>query len=401
MTRAILIVLDSFGIGGAPDAAAFGDDGANTLGHIADAFATEGRTLALPWLTRLGLARAAAGPTGATPAGLDTAVDPIGAHAWAVERSTGKDTTSGHWELAGVPVTERWRTFSDETASFPAELIDPLIARADLPGVLGNCRASGTEIIARLGAMHVATGRPIVYTSADSVLQIAAHEDAFGLERLYRTCEIAREIADDWRIGRVIARPFTGDDARGFERTGNRHDYSMPPPAPTVLDALAGAGGRVVGVGKIGDIFAHQGVTEAVRAAGHPALWRETLAAIDRTADGPDTLVFTNFVDFDERFGHRRDPLGYGDALEAFDARLPELLDRLAPTDLLIVTADHGNDPTHHGTDHTRECIPVLLAGAAVPRARDLGRRETFADVGQTLATHFALPPMDHGTSML
>lgn len=404
MPRAVLLVLDSLGVGALPDAAAFGDAGADTLGHIA-AWCAEGRAdvgrrgpLRTPNLERLGLGLAAQLASGEPPAGFDPAVEVVGAWGAARELSTGKDTTSGHWEMTGAPMLEDWGYFSARENSIPADLLDTLAARAGVPGWLGNRHASGTTIIAELGEEHVRTGRPIVYTSADSVLQIAAHETAFGLERLYRLCEIARELVDDHQIGRVIARPFVGDDAASFRRSPNRHDYSMPPPSPTLLDRLCEAGGAVHGVGKIPDIFAHQGVTRAVKAHGLDGLFDATLRTLETSADR--SLVFTNFVDFDSEYGHRRDVAGYAAALEHFDGRLPELMAALGPEDLMILTADHGNDPTWPGSDHTREHAPILAYGAGARRG-GVGVRESFADIGQSLARHFGLPPLAYGASFL
>lgn len=405
MPRAIVLVLDSFGIGPAPDATRFGDQGADTLGSIARACA-EGRAddhsrqgpLRLPNLARLGLFHAHREATGQWAAGIEPECSPTGAWAHAAERSTGKDTPSGHWELAGVPVLEDFGYFRDRTDSFPQDFLDELIRRADLPGVLGNCHASGTAIIERLGAEHIASGKPIVYTSADSVFQVAAHESAFGLARLYSLCGIARELLLPMNIGRVIARPFEGDTETGFRRTGNRRDYSLAPPAPTVLDKLIEAGGTVRAVGKIADIYAHHGISRVYKAHGNEALFDATLAAVSDAGDR--TLVFSNFVDFDMLYGHRRDVSGYARALEDFDRRLPELTDRLQPDDLVILVADHGCDPTFEGTDHTREFIPVLASGAGLP-AGSMGRRDSFADVGQTLAEFFGLPAMDDGSSFL
>ncbi|WP_163557778.1 phosphopentomutase [Halomonas sp. NO4] len=405
MTRAIVLVLDSFGIGAAPDAARFGDAGADTLGHIAAACARgdcddRGRhgPLHLPNLARLGLFHAHREATGAWAAGVTQPDEVAGAWGHAREISSGKDTPSGHWEIAGVPVRFDWGYFLDKQASFPPELLEALVSEADLPGVLGNCHASGTEVIARLGEEHVASGKPIVYTSADSVFQIAAHEEAFGLERLYRVCESARRLLEPYNIGRVIARPFTGSSAADFARTANRRDYSVEPPSPTVLQKLFEAGGEVIAIGKIADIYAHCGVSRTLKASGHDALMDATLAALE--AAGERSLVMTNFVDFDMVYGHRRDVAGYAAALEHFDARLPELLTRLGDDDLLILTADHGCDPSWHGTDHTREVVPVLASGAGlVPGS--LGARATFADIGQSLAAHFGLSPFVDGTSFL
>ncbi|MCK2183793.1 phosphopentomutase [Halomonas getboli] len=405
MTRAIVLVLDSFGLGATPDAEAFGDAGADTLGHIAEACAsgaTDGENrqgpLALPNLGRLGLFHAHHESTGAWAAGVTPPETVDGAYGIAREVSSGKDTPSGHWEIAGVPVRFEWGYFSEREHSFPPELLEALVREAGLPGVIGDCHASGTEIIARLGEEHVASGKPIVYTSADSVFQIAAHEQAFGLERLYELCEIARRLLEPYNIGRVIARPFTGQSAHDFARTGNRRDYSVEPPAPTVLQKLHDDGGNVVAIGKIADIYAHCGITRTIKASGHDTLFDATLDAMAEA--GERSLIMTNFVDFDMVYGHRRDTAGYAAALEAFDARLPELLARLEDDDLLILTADHGCDPTWPGSDHTREHIPVLASGAGLAPG-SLGIRESFADIGQSLAAHLGLAPMDDGESFL
>lgn len=396
MTRAIWLVLDSFGLGAAPDAADYGDTGADTYGHIVAACAATARgPLRLPELSQLGLAHAHAeahglpAPAGSMPRGL---------WGYAVERACGKDTPSGHWESMGVVLTQPFGFFPLGESCFPPELLDELVREAGLPGVLGNCHASGTEIMARLGAEHLASGKPIVYTSADSVFQIAAHEDSFGLERLYDVCKIARRLCDPWNIGRVIARPFLGSAQEGFQRTANRHDYSLPPPAPTLFDVALEHGREVVAIGKMGDIFAHRGISRSVAAAGHDALFDATLAALDDTRGG--ALIATNFVDFDSVFGHRRDVLGYAAALEAFDARLPELWRALRPGDLVVFSADHGCDPTWPGSDHTRETVPLLGWGPGfAPRA--LGRRDSFADIGQGLAAHLGLPRLAAGVSFL
>ena len=406
MARAILCVLDSFGIGGAPDAARFGDEGSDTLGHIASAcMRGEGDReglrsgpLALPNMTALGLARAAQLATGKVPGGMDGAAGPVGIFGTASETSHGKDTPSGHWEIAGVPVAFDWGYFPDTVPTFPSELTQAIIREAGLPGILGDTHASGTVIIAELGEEHVRTGKPICYTSADSVFQIAAHEEHFGLERLYRLCETVRRLVDPYNIGRVIARPFIGDAVSGFERTANRRDYSVLPPEPTLLDRAVAAGRRTLTIGKISDIFAHQGVSEVLKAAGNDALFDRTLEAMDKAGDGD--LVFANYIDFDSLYGHRRDVPGYAAALEALDRRLPELMERLRPGDLLILTADHGCDPTWRGTDHTRERVPVigLLKGSA---PKEIGIRDTFADIGETIAAHLGLAPGRHGTSFL
>ncbi len=405
MSRAVLAVLDSVGVGGAPDADAFGDTGSNTIGHIAESCAAgnandERRTgpLRLPNLVRNGLGAAAALATGSPPPGLEAPAAAGAAWGIAEEISRGKDTPSGHWELSGVPVHFDWGYFPRTVPAFPKMLTKALIQQADLPGVLGDCHASGTEIIAELGEEHMRTGKPILYTSADSVVQIAAHEETFGLERLYAVCGVARRLVEDLTIGRVIARPFVGQNARTFERTANRKDLAVLPHAPTVLDRHADAGGTVVSIGKIGDIFAHSGTGKEVKAAGNEALFDTLLSELEIA--GPNTLLVVNFVDFDTLYGHRRDVAGYAAALEAFDRRLPELEAVLGDDDLAILTADHGCDPSWPGSDHTRECVPVLALGGARPKTA-IGRRTTFADVGESLAAHLGLPPMGSGTSFL
>ncbi|WP_116475576.1 phosphopentomutase [Zobellella maritima] len=405
MKRAIVLVLDSFGIGAAADAAKFGDEGADTLGHIAEACARgqadNGRRgpLQLPNLGRLGLFHAHRESTGRFAEGVTLPERITGSYGYARELSSGKDTPSGHWEIAGVPVLFDWGYFQDERDSFPPALLEELIDRARLPGILGNCHASGTTILEQLGEEHIKTGKPICYTSADSVFQIACHEQSYGLERLYQLCEVAREALMPYNIGRVIARPFTGESAADFERTGNRRDYSIAPPAPTLLQKLVDEkGGDVVSIGKIADIYAHLGITRKVKATGMDALFDATLDEVKRAGD--DTLVMTNFVDFDSSYGHRRNITGYAAELEAFDRRLPELLAIMQPDDLLIMTADHGCDPSWTGTDHTREHIPVICIGGGL-KPGSLGGRDTFADIGQTLAAYFGTSPMDYGTSFL
>jgi phosphopentomutase len=399
MARAFLFVLDSFGIGGAADAAAFGDEGSDTFGHIAAACA-DGRgdraglrrgPLDLPNMMGLGLGEAAAIATGRAPGGT-----PVGFFGAAEEISSGKDTPSGHWEIAAVPVPFQWGYFPQTVPTFPATLTEALIREGGLPGILGDCHASGTDIIALLGDEHIATGKPICYTSADSVLQIAAHETHFGLERLYSLCTVARRLVDPLNIGRVIARPFVGENPASFERTANRRDYAVPPPEPTLLDRLVSRGSKVIGIGKIGDIFAHQGVSEVRKAAGNMALFDIALGTADDAADGD--LVFANFVDFDTLYGHRRDVPGYAAALEAFDRRLPEMLTRLRGGDLILLTADHGCDPTWRGSDHTRERVPVIGTGPGL-KAADVGLRRSYADIGETVAEHLGLTPGTHGAS--
>ncbi|MBB5753934.1 phosphopentomutase [Prosthecomicrobium pneumaticum] len=405
MPRAVLIVLDSVGIGGAPDAAAYGDEGADTIGHIAAAAAAgaadragcRAGPLRLPHLDRLGLGHAARGATGILPAGL-AAPPPAGIAAHAAERSKGKDTPSGHWEIAGVPVLFDWGYFPATQPTFPAALTAAIVEEGGLPGILGDRHASGTEIIEALGEAHIRTGKPILYTSADSVLQIAAHETHFGLDRLYRLCQTARRLVDPLGIGRVIARPFTGERAGQFERTANRRDYAVPPPEPTLLDRVVAAGGTTRAVGKIGDIFAHRGTSKLYKASGNMALVDATLAALGEAGAGD--LVFANLVDFDSLYGHRRDVAGYAAALEAFDARLPEIEAALRPGDLAVITADHGCDPTWRGTDHTREQVPVLAFGPGIA-GRDAGVLPTFAAIGESVAAHLGLSPGRHGRSFL
>lgn len=397
--RIILIVMDSLGIGSSRDAENFGDQGANTLGHIADIFAKE-EALDIPNLCKLGLAHSYQISSGKFPAGIEAPAKLIGSYACAQEISSGKDTPSGHWEMTGVPVLWDWGYFPDHENSFPADLLDEIVRRSRIPGYLGNCHASGTEIISRLGEEHMRSGKPILYTSADSVFQIACHEESFGLKELYELCEICREILNPLNIGRVIARPFIGTSAKNFQRTGNRHDYSIPPPEPTVLKKLLTDGGYIIGVGKIGDIFAHTGMSEEIRASGHAALWRETLAAMERTptSNNSRSIIMTNFVDFDALYGHRRDIIGYGKALEEFDRQLPLLFEKMSSDDLLIITADHGNDPSWHGTDHTREHVPILLYQKGI-KPTNQGFRNTFADIAQTIAQIFQLKPFKHGKS--
>jgi len=393
MKRAFLFILDSVGIGGAPDADEFGDKGSNTLGHIASHM-----ELRLPHLASLGLGHAAQAASGHLPKGFDANTELKGQWGFGVEKSNGKDTPSGHWEIAGVPVTFDWGYFPKTVPCFPKALTDALVARAELPGLIGNKHASGTDIIAEFGEEHMETSKPIIYTSADSVIQIAAHEETFGLDRLYEVCQIARELSYDLNIGRVIARPFVGADARDFTRTGNRKDYSILPPAPTLLDRLGKAGRQVISIGKIGDIYAHSGTGTEIKAVGNEALFETTLANMPGLA--PGGLAITNFVDFDMLYGHRRDFRGYGAALEAFDAQLPQALDRLQSGDLLVITADHGCDPTWRGSDHTRECVPILTyAPGAKPGS--FGRRDGFADIGQTIASHLGIAPLAHGKSWL
>jgi len=402
MKRAIILMLDSLGIGASVDADKFGDVGADTFGHIAEAchegIACQDRQgpLLIPNLVSLGLVQASKASRGSLPAGFKDDCAIKGAYGYAEELSSGKDTPSGHWEIAGVPVLFEWGYFKKKHSSFPKELIDAFVAKTKIPGVLGNCHASGTDIIKQLGKEHQITGKPIVYTSVDSVFQIACHENSFGLQKLYKICEVARELLNPYNIGRVIARPFIGHSACSFERTGNRRDYAVEPPEETVLDKLCSKGGQVISVGKIADIYAHKGITEQHKATGLAELFDKTLQVTKAAKD--QTVVFTNFVDFDSSYGHRRDINGYAKALEYFDKRLPELQALLNEGDLLILTADHGCDPSFPGNDHTREHIPVLFSGPNV-KPNYLGMRKTFADIGQTLADYFDVSPMSAGVS--
>lgn len=405
MPRAILCILDSVGIGGAPDAAAYGDVGANTVGHIAE-FAAVGKAdraglrsgpLVVPNMDAMGLGAAVQLSTGTLPPNL-SATPKGGRFGVGREVSKGKDTPSGHWEIAGVPVPFEWGYFPQTEPTFPHELIAEFIARAKLPGILGDKHASGTDIIAELGEESIRTGQPICYTSIDSVFQIAAHESHFGLERLYDICQIAFELTAPLNIGRVIARPFIGEDATSFKRTGNRRDFAISPPEPTLLDRNQAAGHQVFAIGKISDIYAGHGVTHKLKGTGLPQLFDKTLEALEMAADR--AFVMTNFVDFDSEYGHRRDVPGYAAALEYFDTRLPELIAKLAYDDLLILTADHGNDPTWPGTDHTREQVPILLFSPSVAPG-EIGIRSTFADIGETIAAWLGLAPGRHGKSFL
>ena len=397
MARAFILLLDSFGLGAAPDAHKFGDEGANTFGHIAAWAANEGKPMQLPNLEKLGLAAAAQLACGEWAAGFNQRDGFTGAYGAAREQSTGKDTQSGHWEIAGVPVTFDWGYFPREVPSFPQSLTDTLQQQMDLVGFLGNCHASGTEIINKFGDEHVATGKIIVYTSGDSVMQIAAHEEHFGLERLYAVCEAAFELVKPYNIGRVIARPFLGENGN-YRRTSNRHDYAVAPPAPTLLDHVKNEGGEVVGLGKISDIFATKGISRVVKGVDNMALFDALLKVTDEVGD--KSLTFVNFVDFDQAFGHRRDIAGYSNALHQMDERLPEFMAKLKDGDLVVITADHGCDPSWPGSDHTREHIPMIFFGPGIkPQALPIA--ETFSDIGATLAKHLGVKPLLNGTSLL
>jgi phosphopentomutase len=398
MGRAFLIVLDSVGCGGAPDAAVFGDAGANTLAHIAAECAAgraeEGRSgpLRLPHLDGLGLGHAVKLASGAEMPGLDAS--PNGLWGAATEVSMGKDTPSGHWELAGVPVPWDWHYFPDEMPCFPPEVVTEVCRLVGVEGILGNCHASGTVIIEQEGARHIETGWPICYTSADSVFQIAAHEDHFGLKRLLQLCRDLAPSLHAMNVGRVIARPFVGSVQSGFTRTGNRHDYAIAPPNPTLCDWVQGAGRQVNAVGKIGDIFSGRGIDQ-VRKGPDITLFEHLCAFAREAVD--DSLTFANFVEFDSLYGHRRDVSGYARALEWFDAALPRFLDLLGPDDLVLITADHGNDPTWRGTEHTRERVPVLGHGVGLRPIGQVG----FADVAASVAAYLRVPAQGPGRSFL
>lgn len=400
MARAFLFVLDSVGIGCAPDAERFGDLGANTLGHImerceaggADCHGLRSGPLDIPNLASLGMLDTLDVASGNCAEGPDR----NGFFGAAVERSSGKDTPSGHWEIAGVPVLFDWAYFPNTDPAFPSELTDSIVAEAGLAGFLGGTHASGTEIIGKYGEEHIRTGKPIFYTSADSVFQIAAHEEHFGLERLYALCKLVYSRTAPLKIGRVIARPFVGEGTGDFSRTANRRDFAIPPHEPTLLDRVSESGAKAIAVGKIGDIFAHRGMTETRKASSNMAMFDTALGAMQDSGDGD--FVFANFVDFDTEYGHRRDVAGYAAALEAFDRRLPEALALLQPGDMLILTADHGCDPTWTGNDHTRECVPIVGTGPNFKPCA-VGLRSSFADIGETIAEHLGLAPGRHGRS--
>ncbi len=402
MTRAFLVVMDSVGIGGAPDADQFFNDGspdtgANTLLHIAaacaDGAAEDGRSgpLNLPTLDALGLGRAVALASGAHPPGLNTT--PQGRWGAATEVSKGKDTPSGHWELAGLPVPWDWTYLPDTVPSFPEDITQRICDLAGTDGILGNCHSNGIKVIEDFGVEHLRTGKPICYTSADSVLQIAAHEEAFGVERLLKLCEDLAPMCHARKIGRVIARPFIGQDGC-FERTTNRRDYAIAPPEPVLTNWVQDAGQKVIGIGKIGDIFSMAGI-DSVHKGSDAKLIAHLGHQIDTAPDG--ALIFANFVEFDSKYGHRRDVSGYARALEWFDSQLAMLLPKLKADDLLLITADHGNDPTWIGTDHTRERVPVLMAGAGTGEIGHVG----FVDVAASIAQHLGVTAKGSGRSFL
>ncbi|GAB3791606.1 phosphopentomutase [Virgibacillus kimchii] len=383
--RVFLIVMDSVGIGEAPDADKFNDKGADTLGHIAKHM----NGLHMPNIGELGLSNIR------EIQGIPKAENPKAHYTKMQEASNGKDTMTGHWEIMGLFIEQPFRTFPD---GFPDELIKQLENRTGRK-IIGNKPASGTAILDELGKEHMETGNLIVYTSADSVLQIAAHEEVIPLDEQYRICEIARELTRDkkYMVGRVIARPFIGEPG-AFQRTSNRHDYALKPFGRTVMNELKDENYDVIAIGKISDIYDGEGITEALRTIDNEDGMTKMAASMDQDFTG---ISFLNLVDFDAKFGHRRDPKGYGKALEAFDKRLPEVVNKLEKDDLLIITADHGNDPTHHGTDHTREYVPLLIFHTGIESGKALPVRKTFADIGETIAENFHVNSPKFGSSFL
>lgn len=377
--------MDSVGIGEAPDAEKFNDKGADTLGHIAEHM----NGLKMPHIGELGLSNIK------EIKGIEKAEKPLAHYTKMQEASNGKDTMTGHWEIMGLYIEQPFRTFPD---GFPDELINELEEKSGRK-IIGNKPASGTEILNELGPEHMETGALIVYTSADSVLQIAAHEEIVPIEEQYRICEMARELTLDekYMVGRVIARPFLGTPG-AFERTANRHDYALKPFGHTVMNELQEQKYDVIAIGKISDIYDGEGVTESIRTTDNEDGMTKIVESMDKDFNG---LSFLNLVDFDAKFGHRRDPEGYGKALEAFDARLPEVLNKLKDDDLLLITADHGNDPVHHGTDHTREFVPLLAYHKGITKGEQLPVRQTFADIGATIAANFDVNAPKHGQSFL
>lgn len=397
MARAIILMMDSFGIGGAKDAAAYNNEGANTFGHIAEYY----QGLKIPNLYHLGLSDAAYGACGQYPklsAQTESILQFGHKYGHMSEISKDKDTVSGHWELAGLPNLQGWGHFPPNYPSFPADLIQKICEKGKIEGILGNKAASGTVIIQELGEEHIASNKPIFYTSADSNMQIAAHEEHFGLERLYDLCQVAYEYVKPYNIGRIIARPFVGEKAGEFTRTKNRRDFTAAPFGQTLLDVMKSSGQNVTAIGAINDIYAHRGITKAIHGSGLKELWDLTLKEMK---DGEDnSLIFTNFEDFDMLWGHRRNIKGYAEGLEYFDQRLVETALYLREDDLVFITADHGNDPSYEGTDHTREQVPVIMYGKKV-KTENIGQRETYADLGQTIAEYFNLPPFKYGKSFL
>lgn len=404
--KVVILLFDSFGIGEAPDAADFGDEGFDTLGHIVEYFEANGKKLTLPNLSRKGLKQAAEynrckALSTDISGGNDTVEN--AKYGYCAELSKGKDTPSGHWELAGVPVLFDWYYFTkkENQSCFDKAFIDEWVRRCDLKdGFIDAGHASGTQVLIDYGCESCMTKKPIVYTSGDSVFQIAAHEDYFGLDNLLKICKIARELLDEMNmmVGRVIARPFVGESTDEYARTGNRRDLSILPPAETLLQKLVKAGGEVISIGKIADIYANQGISKSVKATGLEDLFDKTIHEYQNA--NTYSLIFTNFVDLDSSFGHRRDPNGYGKALEYLDSRIPDLDKHLDEDTIVILAADHGCDPTAPGTDHTRECVPFLLWGKNI-ESEFIGPRDTFADIGQTIAEFMGVEKLDYGKSVL
>ncbi len=403
--RVILLVLDSMGIGALPDASKFNDIGSNTLGHIDEYANNNNHSFDIPNLLQMGLGQAY---ELASKKKLFTAIKYeqellsikphkqfSGSYAACNEISSGKDTTSGHWEMAGCPVLFDWGYFTNEHNSFPNSLLQEIYAKCKINNSLGNCHASGTEIINQLGEEHIKTLAPIFYTSSDSVFQIACHEDYFSLDKLYELCASVRKILAPYNIARVIARPFKGDKLNGFKRTNNRHDYSLKPPHDTLLDVCYNNQGVVVAIGKIADIYANRGISATIKAYGIDGLCKATINAMKQyTTD--KTFIMTNLVDFDMLYGHRRDILGYKNALEEFDKSLLDIINELTDNDILMISADHGCDPSWHGSDHTREYVPLLIYQRGVSGC-NLGVRNSFADIGQTIAQYLQLPSLQYG----
>ena len=406
MKRVFLIVLDSFGIGSSSDANEFNDVGSDTFGHIVEKCflgqANIGRkgSLYIPNLVKLGIIHAYKESTGKYPLGFNLSSNIIARYGFASEISSGKDTTSGHWEIAGVPVLDNWCYFKEKQYSFPNNLLEKIINTLELTGFIGNCHASGTDIINNLGEEHIKTKKPIIYTSSDSVFQIACHEDFFGLTKLYELCETVRFILDKYKykVARVIARPFVGNNKSNFQRTGNRRDFSMKPFSKTVLEKLIDEKkGQVIAIGKVSDIYSGVGISKKIKCTGLNELCNATINEMKKAIN--NTIVFTNLVDFDSNWGHRRDVSGYAKGLEFFDSKLSEIIRLVKKNDLLILTADHGCDPTWKGTDHTRENVPVLIYSPDI-KQHFLGHRKTFSDIGQTIAKYFLLTDMPYGQNM-
>lgn len=403
--KVVVLLFDSFGVGEAPDAKDFGDEGFDTLGHIVDYFKTNAKSLSLPNLAKKGLKKVAEHNRGkalAIDISAGNEVVENSMYGYCAEISKGKDTPSGHWELAGVPVLFDWHYFTPQEGQscFDEAFIERWVAESDLvDGFIDAGHASGTAVLKEFGCESCVTKKPIVYTSADSVFQIAAHEEYFGLEKLLKICNNARKLLDEMglKVGRVIARPFIGEAADEYVRTGNRRDLSILPPAETLLEKITKAGGSVVSIGKIADIYANQGISKSVKATGLADLFDKTITEYSQASS--DSLIFTNFVDLDSSFGHRRDPQGYGRALEYLDSRLPDLDAVICDDTIVVLAADHGCDPTAPGSDHTRECVPFLLWGKGI-ESSFIGARETFADIGQSIADYMGVEKLNYGKSI-